>query len=270
MEEAMELLSEDQVLAQHGACSLVPGFLPAAGLTLAWGPPKDGGKSAFWLRQARRIAQGLPVFGRSDGPGLETIYIATEGTGSLRDRMEGLRMAEGAAPLFRVMTDPLDLFAPDDVDWLIGAAEDAHLIVIDTLARLFSRAGRDENSADMGRLLATLDTIRLDTGAAIVLVHHGAKDGIAPRGHSSLVGAVDTVIQHAMLGDGSRTATLTHARDGGAGALWRYKLRQFHLPAGDYAPARTTIVAEEMDEAAASATASAASAAGPPAPKRRR
>jgi hypothetical protein len=251
-----DLLSEDKLLSGMGMGYLVPGFLPEQGMTVAWGPPKDGAKTAFWLRLARRISQGLTVFGRATNDGItplmKTIYIATEGKSGLRDRVEALRSIEGPAPNFYLITKPLNLLDMHDIEQMVFAAgEDTLLIVIDTLGRMMGSAGADENGSDMARIIGNLDLLRHEVQAQLVLVHHGSKNGGSggPRGHGSLLGAADLVVEHGKLSDGSRTVTVTHARDQAPGLVLRYGLRTVELPAQDqWRPARTSLVAEELPE----------------------
>ena len=52
--------------------------------------------------------------------------------------------------------------------------EEPKLIIFDTLARCM--VGGDENSPlDMGRAVAAADRVRVETGAAVLLVHHPTK-----------------------------------------------------------------------------------------------
>jgi hypothetical protein len=250
---AWDILSEEALLTTFGQRYLIDGFLTANGLTVAFGPPKDGGKTAFWLRTARRASQAKPVFGRTGAPGNpgQVLYLATEGQAGLRDRIEALQLVEGPAPNFNFIVKPLNLLDRRDVDALLfGLGEDYELLVIDTLGRLVGAAGADENTSDMQRLIASLDVVRDRSGVQLVLIHHGAKGGSSgPRGHGSLMGAADCVVEHAKLGDGSRTATVISSRDSAAGPLMRYRLRPIALPPTNYSPSRSSVIAEEMDEA---------------------
>lgn len=69
------------------------------------------------------------------------------------------------------------------------------LVIVDTLARAMGEG--DENSGpDMGAMIRTLDLIRGETGAHVLVVHHAGKDtSKGARGHSSLRAAVDTEIE---------------------------------------------------------------------------
>ena len=98
------------------------------------------------------------------------------------------------------------------------------MIVIDTLAR--AMGGGDENSGqDMGRLIRHADLLRQMTGAHVHLVHHSGKDaGRGARGHSSLLGALDTEIHVEEHEDGTRVATITKQKDGEEGIKAAYRL----------------------------------------------
>jgi hypothetical protein len=69
------------------------------------------------------------------------------------------------------------------------------IVVVDTLSRVMP--GGDENGPqDMTRVIATLDGLREAAKATTLMVHHTGKDAAKGlRGHSSLIGAVDTEIK---------------------------------------------------------------------------
>ena len=101
----------------------------------------------------------------------------------------------------------------------------ATLIVLDTLSRLLK--GGDENSpVDMGTFVANVDEIRHETKAHIAIVHHGnqASNGSKPRGHSSLTGADDALIEVMRQEDGTRTARVIDAKDDADGYGFTFKL----------------------------------------------
>jgi hypothetical protein len=78
-------------------------------------------------------------------------------------------------------------------------------IIVDTLSRAI--AGGDENGPkDMSALVGGADCVRNETGAHISFIHHPGKDGTkGARGHSSLLGAIDTEIEIKRI-DGTRDA----------------------------------------------------------------
>jgi hypothetical protein len=68
------------------------------------------------------------------------------------------------------------------------------LLIVDTLSR--ATPGGDENAArDLGRAVEATDRIREACGTTVLLVHHSTKDGGSMRGHSSLEGAADSILE---------------------------------------------------------------------------
>jgi RecA-family ATPase len=89
----------------------------------------------------------------------------------------------------------------------------SELIVVDTLNR--AMIGGNENAPeDMGTFIRNVTGIRAYTHAHIAIIHHETKssDGKNPRGHSSLEGVDDALINVEKRQDGSRIATVVHAR----------------------------------------------------------
>jgi hypothetical protein len=236
---------------------LVAGFLGHGELTIASGPPKQGGKTAFWLRVARRVSQGLPVFGRpvslpvslpvvgaaGHEPGV--IYIALENPADVRDRVEALWEADdqAACSCLHLMTAPISLLDQRVANYLANYVKrwNIVLIVVDTLARAM-RGADESRGADVGTLFANLALIRA-CGCHVVLIHHSNKTGDSLfRGHSDLEAAPDTLIRHTQLKDGTRTATVVAARADAPGLTLRYRVEPFEL----HNPDRTTVIAEDV------------------------
>ena len=147
----------------------------------------------------------------------KVLYVAAEGEAGIANRTKALRDRYGHSENFHFIAQPADLLhAEGHQGDLIAAAKatGAQLIVLDTLSRLM--AGGDENSPqDMGVFVKNVAEIRHLTGAHIAIVHHGTKasNGSTPRGHSCLTGADDALIEVLKLDDGSRVATVVHAKD---------------------------------------------------------
>jgi hypothetical protein len=82
-------------------------------------------------------------------------------------------------------------------------------------------AGGDENSpVDMGRVVASADRFRAETGAHFTYVHHTGKDAArGARGHSLLRAATDTEIETT-----AGSLTLTKQRDGELGFKIGFRL----------------------------------------------
>jgi len=105
-------------------------------------------------------------------------------------------------------------------------AHAADLVIIDTLARTFGD-GNEDAAQDMGGFVAECDAIRHETGAAVVVVHHGAKaeDAKTPRGSGALMGAADLILQVKKGGEGAPSmAVVQAAKDDEDGAELPFRL----------------------------------------------
>lgn len=191
---------------------LVDGWIDINSLVLLVGDSNTG-KSFIALDLAYAVATGRPWAGLSvkKGPAL---YVSPEAPGSIQKRMLGVSLEHGNAGAFlQQVPEQIDLVSNGaDRNAIIAAAtamaaevgEPLKLIVLDTVARSFG--GGDENGpSDMGAFVANAETIRRETGATVLLIHHPGKDREkGARGHTSLRAAVDSEI----------TATANKARTG--------------------------------------------------------
>jgi RecA-family ATPase len=228
---------------------LIKGLIDRGGLTVIYGPSGDG-KTFFTADLAAHIACGLQWRGRRVRPAL-VVYVAAEAGASIlrrfcawRDKHRGDGPAE-RTPL-AILTRGANLLDLADVTALIASlrtlADQAGLpvglVVFDTLSR--SMPGGDENGPEsMTQVVGATDRIRDELGAACAIVHHSGKDKErGARGHSSLIGAADTVLQVV-----DRVATIEKARDGMAGDKFAFDLEVVKLgedPDGD--PISTCVV----------------------------
>ena len=196
----------------------VEGLLIHGQMSVIYGPPNVG-KSFFALDLALKVASGEPCHGRDVEQGA-VLYIALEGNPS--NRIEAYKQQNDISDdiPFRVVTSNIDLkdeaSALDIIDTCHQIQLDtsfpvAH-IVIDTLSRAL--CGDDNSPLDMGALIHNVDTIRRETGAHVMLVHHSGKDQArGSRGHSSLPAAIDTEIQVSRSEDGTIVARVQQQRD---------------------------------------------------------
>ena len=154
----------------------------------------SAGKSVLAPYLAYAVAQGREVFGCRVKQG-RALYVAAEDFTGMRQRVAVLRHAHGDAPDFGLVDSGnlRDADARADLLATVTAWKPA-LVVIDTLGAAF--AGMDENAAgDMGDVVALSRRIAA-SGAAVLLVHHVAKQGDgSPRGHSVLNGTLDVSIR---------------------------------------------------------------------------
>lgn len=128
--------------------------------------------------------------------------IAGEGFNGIQRRLRAWEIVRGVslkdAPLF-ISRTPAALCDPGSTEDVATAIRtlasdtgiEPTLIIIDTATRNFGPG--DENSTrDMGQFIASLDALRVEWGAAILVVHHsGHGDKTRARGAMALRGAVD-------------------------------------------------------------------------------
>jgi len=204
---------------------LIRRLLGENSLAVIYGPPSSG-KTFFATDMGLRIAWGGEWFGRSVLRGA-VLYVAAEGSRGLENRIAAFKKQyapPGDLP-FVVVPATMDL-GPNgsDVERVIAAAEHVatttghpvRLIVVDTLARAMV-GGDDSAGLDMGAAIRNCDRIREATGATVLLVHHSGKDvARGARGHSSLLGAVDTAIEIEKTETG-RFARVVKQKDGADG-----------------------------------------------------
>ena len=246
----VRVLSMDNIIDAEPRDYLLKGLMSPAEMSVWWGAPKCG-KSFFMLHIAYAIAQGRGVFGRRV-KARPVLYVAAEGEAGLSGRLRAIRDEFGPAPRFHLIAQPVDLLHPGgDLVSVSKAAQHigARLMVLDTLARMM--AGGDENGPeDMGRFIANVGCLRSETGAHVAVIHHGTKPltGSTPRGHGSLIGAADLVVEIAKAEDNSRTATVTAAKDDADGVAMGFRLHVVELGTDPDGDPITTCRVDELTE----------------------
>lgn len=190
------ILVDDLALEQLGEPTwLIEGVIPDGSFAEIHGKPGHG-KSFLALDWALSIATGQAWAGREVRQG-EVVYVAGEGVPGYTARVRAWKAArgwEGRLAGVQFVAEPVQLHVEDDVSDFLRRLQQSEakpvLIVFDTLARCF--VGGDENSARaMGMVVAAVDRIREETGAAVLLVHHTTASGRDERGSSALRGAAD-------------------------------------------------------------------------------
>jgi hypothetical protein len=188
---------------------VVPGYL-AEGLTLLAGKPKIG-KSWLVLDIALAVASGGMCLGNVQCERGDVLYLALEDNfRRLRSRLDKLWAYEnlqGDNPL----PDNLDLYTEwkrageggvEDIRTWIEEHPAARLVIVDVLAMFKATAkGKDQTlyEADYGAL-KELQSLAMETGVAIVVVHHTRKSAADSdpfekvSGTLGLSGAADTTI----------------------------------------------------------------------------
>ncbi len=206
---------------------LVEGWLPSGCLATLVGQ-SGSGKTFVALDLSLSIAHGIDWCGQPTKRG-STVYVAAEGGAGLATRVDSwCKHHNHGADLADARFYP-DAIIPTDERVraaLLAALRPLpalRLVVLDTLARCI---GGDENDTrDMSSFVAALDSIRRDTGAAVLVVHHFGWAAERQRGSSALRAAVDvelSVSRDEQLG--TITVSCSKLREGAPCAPLRFDL----------------------------------------------
>lgn len=225
---AAKILTGDEIDNLPDPEWLIRDYLVRDSLATLYGRPGSY-KSFVALSWALAIATGTPFFGRPLKP-QTVLYCVAEGAAGMKRRRtawmrhndvggstERLHWLPMAVPLL----DPLTIGA---VAQVAGELEPS-LIVIDTLSR--SLVGGDENSSrDMPMAIAALDELREATAACVLTVHHSGKDSEkGARGHTALLGAMDTEIE-CKAAEQIVTLRISKQKDHADGDNFRFKMTE--------------------------------------------
>lgn len=235
---------------------LIDGILPAEAFTLLYGP-KGNGKSFVAVDMSMSIALGHPWAGHPTHQG-PVLYVVAEGAAGIGKRSEAWLEHHHLDTDYPITwwTRRVNLGDVAQTSELIEIAAEIQpvLVVIDTLARC--NAGGDENSPkDMGQVVDSLDRIRETVGTATMPVHHAGKDlSKGARGHTTLLGATDAVLQ---VTGGDRRIRVQNEKDAEPAAPLNFQMvdagRSVALDAYDAAitaPESVGIVLRTLDEIA--------------------
>jgi hypothetical protein len=213
--EAFPLRAFENVGIQtEGRNYLVKGLLANTGLAVIWGPPKCG--KSFWAADlGMHIALGWDYRGHKVQQAT-VVYVALEGRHGFPARVEAFRRHHNVdnAP-FYLLTASLDLVAKSgQLITAIKAQLGKNLpgaLFLDTLNR--SLVGSESKDEDMARFLAAAESVALELGCAIIIVHHCGIDASRPRGHTSLSGAVESQLKVERGNTGEVFVTVELAKD---------------------------------------------------------
>jgi hypothetical protein len=242
----------DEIKPDAGTRYLVKGFLPSAGLAVIWGAPKCG-KSFWTFDLLMHVALGWEYRGRRVNTGA-VVYCALEGAQGFKNRVEAFRQAKlaesaEAAPPFFLMATPLSLVADQaqlvaDIRAQIGDAKPV-AVCIDTLNR--SIAGSENDDEAMSAYVRAADAIRAAFDCLVVVVHHSGYSAERPRGHSSLVGALDVQISVKRDAADNIVTELELAKDEATGLKFVSRLRVIEIGRDEDGDPITSCVVEAAD-----------------------
>jgi hypothetical protein len=228
---------------------VVKGIMNRAELGVIFGEPGTA-KSFLIMYIARRTGQDRKVFGRRVRP-TRTLFCALEGEGGFEKRLRAEIAERGPCDLFAYITQPINLFSDAQAQADLKAAIKDHradMVVIDTLARAFGE-GSENDSGDMGKLISVVDSIRAETGALVVLIHHSGKDiSRGMRGHTALLGAADVVLEVTRPAGGNfRSVRIVKAKDDVDGSRFAFELKVVDLGQDEEGEAITSCVVVETE-----------------------
>lgn len=236
---------------------LIQDLLPAQGFAALYGKPGSY-KSFAALYIAGMIGTGNSAFGKETIQG-DVVYIAGEGSAGLKSRRDALEKRYNLETA-RVFFIPQQLnlrSTDDDRQKLISAIRAKNinpiLIIVDTLARAF--AGGNENaSEDMGAFIRQIGKLQEELNTAVLIVHHSGKDEArGQRGHSSLLGAVDTELEVTKLSSDNKDErlgqiTVTKQKDGEDGFKIGYRMDVVQLGLVDLNKSSLALVPMELED----------------------
>jgi hypothetical protein len=224
---------------------LIKPIIPSFGLTLAWGPPKCG--KSFWTFDAMmHVALGRQYRDHKVQQGT-VVYCAFEGAEGFKLRAEAFRRHHNtdADVPFYLMPVSMDLIADrqvliDCIRTILGDKIEIAAIVLDTLNR--SLNGSESDDEDMANYVRAADELIAGFNCAVILVHHCGHDGNRPRGHSSLLGAVDAQIAVTRNAANNIVATVERMKDGPEGAVIASRLENLDVGTDDDDDPQTSCV----------------------------
>ena len=194
----IDVLSMAQVIDMPPTPWLIKDYMPQGSMSMIYGPPGSG-KTFLALDMALHIAHGISWHGKDVEQG-SVMYIAGEGVGGLRKRLQAWHINKNLKPTAPLHIIPVAVGLLDDqeIDNLITTiqilAKDIKMVVFDTVARCMTG---DENSAqDMGQAIKAMDRIKHQCNCCVVPIHHSGKDrDRGARGSTAMIGAVDVSLR---------------------------------------------------------------------------
>ncbi|MCL2122659.1 MAG: helicase RepA family protein [Desulfovibrionaceae bacterium] len=202
-------------------------LLPAQGTVILYGPSMSA-KTFIALDMCFSIAMGTKWFDWKTYP-CEILYVNLEGGHSIKKRIKAWMQetGEGYPDAVGFTLDRFNLLKEEDVNAIIEISPKGGMVVIDTMNR--ATPGADENSStDMSLIIEAADKIYRAIGGLVVIITHTGKDITkGPRGHSSLIPAVDAAIEvRRQEKTNSRSILFKKVKDGEDGIIRNFQLKK--------------------------------------------
>lgn len=249
---------------------LIDNVLPKKAFAALYGPPGSY-KSFVALDIAEAVATGRAWMGREVQAAGAVLYIAGEGFGGIGARIKACKMhnkTQAGAEIYviraainlRSSTEDFDLLVLSIKDLMEKTGVQFELVQIDTLARAFG-GGNENDSSDMGAFIHNAGRIQRMLGCAMMILHHSGKDATKGlRGHSSLLGAVDTQLELLKIDSvpnpsgpiaGSGILTISKQKDGQDGVRIGFEMVKIEIQSSQLgiAEAQISLAVRASDEA---------------------
>jgi hypothetical protein len=229
---------------------IIENVLPEKGFAALYGPPGSY-KSFVALDIAEAVATGRQwMSNQVTNPGA-VLYIAGEGHGGIGARIKACKInhqTQDGAEIY-VIRYQLNLrSSADDFNLLMESIDnliertgiELRLVQIDTLARAFG-GGNENDSQDMGAFIHNAGRLQRKLDCALMVLHHSGKDATKGlRGHSSLLGAVDTQLELQKLEQterkegvaGQGILTISKQKDGQDNLKFGFEMVQININQG--------------------------------------
>jgi hypothetical protein len=185
---------------------LVQSIVPKKAFVALYAPPASY-KSFISLDLAEAIATGRDWMGYKIPKKGCVLYICGEGHGGMGARVKACKIqnqSPDGANLYIIRAQLNLRSSPEDFIELLNAINDLiaeigeplEIIILDTLMRMSGGGFNENSSEDMGAFITQAGKLQELFECALMVIHHSGKDvtkGL--RGHSSLLGAVDTELE---------------------------------------------------------------------------
>ena len=249
---------------------LIDNVLPKKAFAALYGPPGSY-KSFVALDIAEAVATGRAWMGREVQAAGAVLYICGEGFGGIGARIKACKMhnrTQAGAEIYVIRAAINLRSSAEDFDLLVASIKDLmektgvqfELVQIDTLARAFG-GGNENNSEDMGAFIHNAGRIQRMLNCAMMVLHHSGKDATKGlRGHSSLLGAVDTQLELMKIDAtpnpsgpiaGSGILTISKQKDGQDGVRIGFEMVKVEIQASQLgiSDAQISLAVRASDEA---------------------
>lgn len=184
---------------------LVESIIPKRSFVALFAPPASW-KSFIALDLAEAIATGREWMGYKIPKKGAVLFISGEGHGGMGARVKACKIQNNSpdgANLYVIRAQINIRSSQEDFDALINAIneliaqidEPLELIILDTLMRMSGGNFNENSSEDMGGFISQTGKLQQIYNCALMVIHHSGKHIKGLRGHSSLLGAVDTELE---------------------------------------------------------------------------